>query len=366
MRAGAGPMRLLACMLVAVWCATSTRAQVITTFAGTEFTFPRTPLPALSAPLGQVAGVAVDTHGSVYIADTGNNLVLQYTPDGQLTVVAGNGIAGFSGDGGLATSASLNYPGGVAVDSAGNLYIADSNNSRIRKVSGGTITTIAGDGAYGYSGDTGPATSASLQFPEGVAVDSAGNLYIADMENNRIRKVSGGTITTIAGKGDQGFSGDGGPATAASLNFPSGVAVDSAGNLYIADQNNSRIRKVSGGSITTFAGNGNQGFSGDGGPATGASFIPFGVALDSAGTLYIADPLNNRIRKVSGGTISTVAGNATLGFSGDGGPATNASLNYPEAVAVDSAGNLYIADTLNNRIRKVSGGTITTVAGNGK
>jgi len=321
--------------------------------------------PATSASLFWPYGVAVDSAGNLYIADT-NNSRIRKVSGGTITTVAGNGNFGFSGDGGPATSASLYRPWGVAVDSAGNLYIPDAGNHRIRKVSGGTITTVAGNGSQGSSGDGGPAASASLNSPMGVAVDSAGNLDIADWGNSRIRKVSGGTITTVAGNGGYRFSGDGGPATSASLSDPCGAAVDSAGNLYIADFWNNRIRKVSGGTITTVVGNGGGGFSGDGGPATSASlYFPCGVAVDLAGNLYIADTYNGRIRKVSGGTITTVAGNGNHGYSGDGGPATSASLYQPEGVAVDSAGNLYISDTFNNRIRKVSGGTITTVAGNG-
>jgi trimeric autotransporter adhesin len=353
-------------------------AQIITTVAGTSYTFPSGSIPAVNAPLGVVAGAVVDTAGNVFVSDGLNDLVLRISPDGTLNVVAGNGILGASGDGGPATSASLRSPQGVAVDSDGNLYIANTGNGRIQKVSGGTITTVAGGGNGNgvFSGDGGPATGALLNTPSGVAVDSAGNLYIADSNNNRIRKVSNGTITTIAGNGNPGFSGDGGPAASASLNDPVGVAVDSAGNLYIAERLNSRIRKVSNGTITTIAGNGNQEFSGDGGSATSASLsYPSGVAVDSAGNLYIADLGNNRIRKVSygtntTGTITTVAGNGNGELSGDGGPATNASLSQPEGVAVDSTGNLYIADTQNFRVRKVSygvttTGTITTLAGNG-
>ena len=314
--------------------------------------------PATAASLSGAVGVAVDAAGNLYIADTSSNRIRKVTPGGTITTVAGNGGAVYSGDGGPATAASLNWPSGLAVDAAGNLYIADNHNHRIRKATaGGTITTAAGNGQQGYSGDGGPATAASLNSPYAVAVDSAGNLYIVDSNNNRIRKVaSDGTITTAAGNGQQGYSGDGGPATAASLGSPGGVAVDSAGNLYIADSSNLRIRKVtSGGTITTLAGNGAQGYSGDGGPATAASLWgPSCVAVDAAGNLYFADTWNSRIRKVAlGGTITTVAGNGRMAYSGDGGPPTAAALNLPQGVAVDAASNLYISDYFNYRIRKV-------------
>jgi sugar lactone lactonase YvrE len=292
-----------------------------------------------------------------------------------ITTVAGNGVQGFAGDGGPATSASLHTPIDVATDAAGNLYIADPGNDRIRMVAAGTgiITTVAGSGISGFAGDGGPATSASLGFPYGVAVDAAGNLYIADLYNNRIRKVAVGTgiITTVAGNGTEGFAGDGGPATSASLNLPSGVAVDAAGNLYIADGVNNRIRKVAVGTgiITTVAGNGTRGFAGDGGPATGASLrVSSGVAVDAAGNLYIAEGTDIRKVAVETGIITTVVGNGVVGgFGGDGGPATSASLGGASDVAVDAAGNLYIADTGNYRIRIVAAdtGIITTVAGNG-
>jgi Concanavalin A-like lectin/glucanases superfamily/FG-GAP-like repeat/HYDIN/CFA65/VesB-like, Ig-like domain/Abnormal spindle-like microcephaly-assoc'd, ASPM-SPD-2-Hydin/FIMAH domain/NHL repeat len=327
---------------------------------------------ATNANLHSPLGVAMDAAGNLYIADTGNGSIRKVSANGNISTVAGiSGTGGFSGDGGPATSAMLGIPSGIGVDSDGNLYIADSNNGRIRKVdTSGTIATVAGDGIGGFVGDGGPATIASLMYPRGVALDSARNLYIADTNNNRIRKVdTSGNISTVAGNGSFGYSGDGGLATSAGLYNPFDVSVDGSGNLYIADTNNNRIRKVdASGNISTVAGNGTAGYSGDGGAATSASLAsPYGVAVDGAGDLYIADAGNSRIRKVdASGNISTVAGNGTEGYSGDGGPATSAGLLFPARVAVDSAGNLYIADTDNQRIRRVdASGIISTVAGNG-
>jgi uncharacterized protein (TIGR03437 family) len=333
--------------------------------------------PATNAPLYFPVGVVLDAAGSLYIADSEHVRVRKVGADGIITTVAGNGANRFSGDGGLSASAVLSSPQAVALDAAGDLYIADSGNRRIRRVgSDGIITTVAGAGDTGSAGDGGPATSASLGFLAGVTVDPAGNLLIADPSNNRVRKVTaGGTITTAAGSGVAGFSGDGGPATSASLKSPQAATVDRSGNLCISDSGNQRIRRVSpSGTITTLAGNGTQGFSGEGGAATNATLkSPTGEAADTAGSLYFADRDNQRIRKVgSDGTITTVAGDGFNEsgqgrFAGDGGPATAASLSNPVGVALDSAGNLYIADVSNNRIRKVGlGGSITTVAGNGK
>jgi sugar lactone lactonase YvrE len=345
------------------------QTQILTLVAG-NFTcgFSGDNGPAASANLSGAQGIAVDSAGNVYVADTGNNRIRRIS-NGVITTVAGKGVRNdASGDNGPAVSADLFLPYGVAVDSAGDLYIADYGNSRVRKVSHGVITTVAGNGTQGTAGDGGPATSAQLYNPSGVAVDSAGDLYIADESNaSRIRKVAGGIISTVAGGGE--LSDDNVLATSAYLNVIAGLAVDSAGNVYIAAQNNSRVRKVTGGVIATVAGNGLQGFSGDNGPATNAQLtLPQGVTVDSAGNLYIADTYNSRIRKVSNGVITTVAGGGAQGldgFSGDNGPATSASLDAPMGLAVDEIGDLYIADTFNNRIRKVSNGVITTVAGNG-
>jgi sugar lactone lactonase YvrE len=335
---------------------------------------------AVSALIARPVGVAVDSAGNFYAASGPLRQVYRVDSSGNLTAVAGNGVEGPAGDGGPATSASLLDPLGLAVDSGGNLFIADV--SRIARVdaSTGIITAVAGNGTYCPSptdpcGDGGPATSASLNFARGVAVDGSGDVYIADSQNNRIRRVDAatGVITTVAGNGTRGFSGDGGPATSAELTYPYEVAVDTSGNLFIADQGNSRIRRVDAATkiITTVAGGGTPTSGvGDGGPATSARLRnPQGVALDTSGNLLIADTFDQRVRRVDGATgiITTVAGNGTPGFSGDGGPATSASLHELVGVAISSSGNLFIADQYNNRVRRVaaSTGIITTAAGGG-
>ena len=344
---------------------------VITTVAGTDWVFRDEGRPGVDAPLGLVAGVAVDSAGNLYLTDVGNHRSFKVSADGTLTTIAGNGIQWFSGDGGPGANASVSNPWGVAVDAAGNVFVADSENQRVRRIGlDGTITTVAG-GGDGPLGDGGPAPSATLNFQfSGVAVDANGNLYIADRFNHRVRMVTSisGIITTVAGTGTAGFSGDAGPATSAELEEPTGVAVDASGNIYIADRVNQRVRRVGpDGMITTVAGNGIDGFGGDSGPAVDAALnFPEGVAVDGSGNLYIADTQNHRVRMVSpGGTITTVAGSGTATFAGDGGPAASATLNAPTAVAVDAGGDLYIGDFENGRIRRVSSGTISTVAGNG-
>jgi uncharacterized protein (TIGR03437 family) len=293
-------------------------------------------------------------------------------PKFTISTVAGTGSAGFAGDGGAATAAQLKFPAGVVFDAAGNLYIADSFNSRIRKVdTSGNISTIAGTGDFGYFGDTNAATKAGMNRPYSLAIDKSGNIYIADAYNDAVRKitVSNGVMSTFAGNSQQGLGGDGGAASGALLDTPTGLVFDAAGNLYIVDTGNDRIRKVgTDGNISTFAGSGNTAFSGDGGPAASAGLnAPQGIAIDNAGNLFIADTFNHRVRKITpDGSISTVAGNGNGTEAGDGGPATQASLYYPKGLAVDRSGNLFISDWLNSRVREVTpDGTIWTVAGNG-
>lgn len=314
--------------------------------------------------LSDPVGVTYDQLADFFIGDSSNNVVRELGEDGEdLTVIAGNGTAGYSGDGGLATAAEVHNPQNLALDGAGNLYFDDTGNNVIRVVNlfTGIIETAAGNGTQGYTGDGGLATSAEMHFPEGVAVDSYGNLYIADTFNNVIRKVELGTgiISTIAGNGTAGYTGDGGPAAAAEMNFPMQIALDAADDIFIADVSNNVIRRVDGitAIITTVAGNGTSGFLGDGGAATGAELNgPEGISIDAAGNLYISDTSNNLIRKVSASTglISTVVGFFTAsGYTGDGGPATQATLDVPTSLTIDPIGDIIFDDTGNSALRAV-------------
>ncbi len=311
--------------------------------------------------------IAITDSNDIYIADADNNVIRRI--DGHTGIIttvagtgyrAGTGLGGYSGDGGAATAARMWYPSGVAVDDIGNLYIADQRNDRIRKVDTfGIITTVAGTGLPGFSGDGSAAISAKLAHPTRVTLDASGNLFVADSGNNRIRKVDvAGTITTVAGSGINGFSGDGGSALSAELNTPIDMAVDATGNIFIADYSNNRIRKVdAAGTISTYAGITIPGFSGDGGPATAANiFQPSGIAVDAAGNVFFSDLANFRVRKIDpAGIITTVAGNGDPGYNGDNMQATNARLWFPEGIALDSRGQLFICDKGNDRIRLVTG-----------
>jgi YVTN family beta-propeller protein len=337
--------------------------------------------PAISAVLPFPFALARDSSGNIFIISAETSAAYRLDSKGQLTVVAGNGLQLYLGDGGPATEASMNDLSAIAVDVSGNLFLAQDGQSAIRRVDAktGTITTVAGNGTDGFDGDGGPATEAELGNPQGVVVDAAGNILIADTSNNRIRRVNSvtGFISTIAGNGTAGFGGDGGLASAAVLNTPQGLTLDAAGNLFFVDTGNYRIRRVDAktGIITTVAGNGGRGFSGNGGPATDATFnfigngVPPQVALDAAGDLFIADQFNQQIRRVDAktGIITTVAGILAEGYGGDGGLATNAELSDPSGILVDPSGNLYIGDNDNNRVRFVAAttGIISTIAGNG-
>ena len=328
--------------------------------------------PASQATLRVPAGLTFDSKGNLYIADRENHRVRKVNPKGIISTVAGNGTAGFSGDGGPATQASLNLPCGMVVDKKGNLYIADRSNNRVRVVdSKGNIRTYAGTGAEGYNGDAMPALKATLDKPFGLALDKDDNLYIADRGNNRIRKVNAaGFISTVAGDGGFYFIGDNGPAYRASIAGPTGVVVDPRGNIYIADRNNNRIRVVNSlGMIRTIMGTGQQDYNGDSEVARETNlYLPFGVALDKKGDLIVIDRSHYRIRKLilKGNRVETIAGNGQRKFGGDDGPAEGARLNFPHGIVVDSQDNVIFADKSHYRIRKITPqGIISTIVGDG-
>ncbi|MBI3951846.1 MAG: hypothetical protein HY314_15465 [Acidobacteria bacterium] len=314
--------------------------------------------PAMLAQFGTISALAVDSEGNLYVSDTSNHRIRRIDRSGIITTVAGTGTPGFNGDQRLATTAQLAAPTGITVDAVGNLYIADLGNHRIRRVDpSGIIITIAGNGVAGFSGDGGLALEASFNYPTDVVFDGLGTFYIADVGNYRVRRVDlNGIVTTVAGNGQRAFAGDGGPAPEASFKGVANLAITPTNDLLIVDRFSHRVRRIDqNGMITTLAGDGTFGYNGDGIPADQASMrLPQDVALDQAGNVYIADFANHRIRRVdSAGIITTLAGTGASGFSGDGGPADQASLNSPSAVAVDVAGNVYFADSFNYRIRVV-------------
>jgi serine/threonine protein kinase, bacterial len=324
---------------------------------------------ATKTEISLVDGIAVDKKGNTYIAMRDNNIISRIDLQGNMTTYVGTGSSGFSGDGGKATEARLNVPAGLAFDKRGNLYIADRSNNRIRKVdTRGTITTIAGTGTAGFSGDGGPATQAQLNLPSGIALDGKGNIFISDRSNNRIRVIdSSGKIRTYAGSGNDGFRGDNGPALRASIDRPFGIALDRKGNLYIADRRNSAVDSQ--GMISTVVGTGQQDYNGDSEVARDTNLhLPFGVALNPDGTLLVIDRSHYRIRSIDlkRGSVKTIAGNGSKMFAGDGGPATGATLSFPHGIAVDKKDNVLISDKGNYRIRKITPDNIIhTIAGNG-
>ena len=357
------PLRIALLILLALTSPLATRAQT----------------SALTIPLILPSAIVFDAAGNLYFAETANHVIRKVDATGDITTIAGTGTQGFSGDAGPATAATFDSPQGLVLDSANNLYLADTHNQRIRRIDAttGLVTTIAGTGSPGFSGDDALATAAQLNLPTALALDATGNLYLADTGNHRIRRISAttGIITTIAGTGTQGFSGDAGPATSASIDSPTGLAFDSTNNLYLADTHNHRIRRIDAttGLITTIAGTGTPGFSGDTAAATTATLaLPHGITIDSTGNLYFADTENHRIRRIDAttGIITTVAGDGTQAFSGDGGPAITASLDSPRNTAIAPSTLLTLADTGNQRIRQLTAApapstTIQTIAGLG-
>ncbi len=350
-------------ILVAVLLATASAAAVaqnISTIAGNGLRgAPTDNVVGTSSTVDGTNGIALDRFGNLFVADSNHHRIRKIALDGKITTVAGSGTQGFAGDGAAATAAQINYPTTIAFNAAGELFFADYGNHRVRKIAtDGKISTVAGSGTEGFSGDGGAATAAQLNNPLGVAVAANGDLLIADTQNHRIRRInSNGIISTIAGSGTLGFAGDGAAASSAQFSYPGAMTFAADGSLLIADYGNSRVRKIdSNGIISTFAGSASVGFAGDAAAATSAQLNgPFGVSLGTNGSVLIADQINGRIRKVAAdGVISTVAGGGSSFVLGDGAAATSAFLLSPSGVAANAAGDVFISDRGNLRVRKVA------------
>jgi hypothetical protein len=353
-------MRPLVLILSFLLYFNTVNAQIITTIIGCcdSIGYDGDHGPAISAKLYWPTGITIDKTGNIFIADNGNNVIRKVDTTGIISTIAGNGLAGYSGDGGFAIGCQLSSPTGIAIDDSGNIYIADYGNNVIRKINSfGIITTIAGNGVSGL-GDGGSAMLATFNGPYGITLDKNNCIYITDLFDYRVRKINtSGIISTIAGNGIQGYTGDGGPAINAEISTPNFLCVDTANNIFVPDWKNHVVRKIDkSGIITTIAGKGAAGNSGDGSLATDAElFVPNGVAIDKTGNIYICDDFNQNIRKINtSGIISTIAGSPPFGFSGDGGLAINAKFHNPNHIIMDNDGNLLIDDGYNNRIRKIT------------
>lgn len=350
-------MKKLPYLFLFLLCCGACYGQIITTIAGCDDTALGDGGPALNAYLEGPYAIAFDRANNLYVTDGYHYRIRKINTAGIIITIAGTGTSGYNGDHMPATDAQISRPVGIICDEAGNLYFCDVDNHRVRKIdTAGIITTVAGNGGTVYNGDHIPADTAVIYSPHWVAKDREGNLYVTDYDGHRIRKIdTSGIITTIAGTGVSGYTGDNGPAESALINTPYGIVIDDTGNIYFADYQENVLRKIdTAGIITTFAGNSSVITVGDNGPATSAGLNhPIGVMVDRADNVYITEGSHERIRKVKAGIITTIAGNGMEGFSGDGGPATAAELNAPAGIAMDTSGVIFFTDFSNDRIRRL-------------
>ena len=360
-------MKKIITLLLLIACACGVKAQIITTVAGTgNTTYNGDNIRAIVANLSGPRGICYDRVGNLYLDDGDHCRIRKINTDGIISTIGGTGVYGFSGDGGPATNAEIGLVNSIVIDSAGNIYLSDESNNRVREIDvTGNINTIAGDSTYGYHGDAVQATSTSLWGPQGIALDNSGNLFIADYGNNRIRKVdASGMITTVCGTCTAGYNGDNIMATDAQLNRPYGLFFDKNNDLILSDAANYRIRKITEGTglITTIAGTGTSSYDGDGGMATDADIkSPTTLLVDNEGNIFFGDIHSYVVRRISTtGIISTIAGTGQYGYNGDNIPATDAQLNTPVSLAIDARGDIYIADFQNERIRYITNVLSTT------